>query len=254
MSKPASSSSLHRSSALTSFARPFLFLLTMLFSLFKRLQSNYSPLVGRLLIVSSQAIDNCWSHLFLILMRFLCLSQQQLMTALKVSSPMCTLEQIEPNGSKAASTTQRALQLVQQVEFEVVHPRSVMLLRVLTPTGFSVVIRVMVDTGCTRTVVSANLARLLLANGASLQYIMPEPVRLYNGEIRKSFMRLNNLTLQSVEDDSVSVPLKSAIIWDKMGSDRTPMNLVIAKMASFGLHMVKETPLRGTMWSKEEPK
>ena len=148
------------------------------------------------------------------------------------------------------------------------------LLRAFVPsTGFSVVFRAMLDSGATYSHMAASLAEVLLANGATAEYVWPV------GGAESHFQRLisfdyryiSGLKLQSLEDEdekgkeisvgdtnshsgcpSISVDANAGPFF----TERLPITLVLKRMAQLGLPMTRSGDQLGrTMWNtKTNPK
>ncbi|KAH9390779.1 hypothetical protein TYRP_006363 [Tyrophagus putrescentiae] len=146
--------------------------------------------------------------------------------------------------------------------------RPTVLLRAVLPssTTTSVTFRGLLDSGADFSVISRELANVLLKNEAensyspNVEYIWPAhlhmPFYQWTTMLRR---RLCNLTLQSVEAEegggggNAEVCGLSVVINDDLlhHFELTPIELVMAKMASLGLPLVsKKTSLGETMWSK----
>ncbi len=147
------------------------------------------------------------------------------------------------------------------------------LLRAVVPsTGFSVVFRAMLDSGATYSHMAASLAEVLLANGATAEYVWPV------GGAENPFLRLRSLDychisglkLQSLEDDfgeehqeakEITVGEDSGgcgcpfiSVDESRGSqfiEDLPITLVLEKMAQLGLPMTQRSgdQLGRTMWT-----
>ncbi|KAH9409431.1 hypothetical protein TYRP_010438 [Tyrophagus putrescentiae] len=194
-----------------------------------------------LLLPSPNLVEAC-APPFLTLLHFLSLTERQFTEeVLQLSA--------EPTAAQTEALVRCALRQKPHSHF---FARPTLLLRVITPTGFSVVVRALVDSGASITSCSSELASLLLSNGASIRYTWPYSKKLFNG-YEQLFCRLVGLKLQSVEDESIQVqPTFVEIEENKpFAVEYTPMDLVTSKMASFGIQMIKK-PLNRTMWGSDQ--
>ena len=136
--------------------------------------------------------------------------------------------------------------------------RPSLLLRVITPTGFSITIRAILDTGCTCSNITKELAVLLLANGATSQFVWPKKVTTFDSYgPMPMYQTLSGVSLQSLEDESIVVPPSTFYINKRhpFCYDYLPINIITEGMASLGLPMLS-TPnaLEKTIWSKDKQK
>lgn len=136
--------------------------------------------------------------------------------------------------------------------------RPSLLLRVVTPTGFSITIRAILDTGCTCSNITKELATLLLANGATSQFVWPKKsITLDNYGLMPKYQTLSGVSLQSLEDESIIVPPSTFNIIKRWPFyiENVPFDIISKRMASLGLPMVATPNALGkTIWSKDEPR
>lgn len=194
------------------------------------------------ILSSSPTFDRIWAHRIICLLHLLSVNTRQFSSVLNLQSTT----------SKSEQTKICESQLKNPVI--VFSARPTLLLRVITPTGFSVTIRALVDSGSTSTIVKNELATLLLSNGVTTKYFWPLPIILFPGS-QQLYRSLSEIKLQSLEDETVIVSATSIFVDEIIPYtvDWTPVDLVISKMASFGLPVIKK-PLQNTMWSKKDPK
>ncbi len=168
--------------------------------------------------ILSSGLDQPWAHRFHCLLRLLCFSQDQFSRLVSESAAVASIdiaeeeekeEEEEANFKKACTEhLQQKRQFIASTRH--IQPRTsfaarpTLLLRVVIPqTGYSVVVRACVDTGQSTTTVTADLANLLVANGAQSRFIWPHKVILYFGGHRTDYRALDGhgLLLQSVEQE-----------------------------------------------------
>ena len=130
------------------------------------------------------------------------------------------------------------------------------LLRLITPTGFSVTVRALLDSGSSQSFIFSDLSTLFLENGATFKHIWPYT---YFWPFWKQhtliYRKMSELKFQSVENESVTITTSIAVEESfAYLTDMLPVNLVMKKMASFGLPMAQTRKLGMTMWSLENPK
>lgn len=203
----------------------------------------------RLFILSSKPeVESVWAHCFFCLLHFLSITHRQFSAIVPQQS-----------WTLAAKEKEKIAKILKNFEDEdspnIYAARPTLLLRVLTPSGFSVIIRALLDSGCTDTLLYSELTTLLLSNGAHLRYRWPIKVFRSEGHFN-SCRTLCGIQLQSVEDDMTTISPESWLLTKSCPYtiESTPVDLLIQKMASFGLPMVKTYPMERTMWSKEDPK
>ena len=131
------------------------------------------------------------------------------------------------------------------------------LLRLITPSGFSITVRAMLDSGAWKSVVFTDLAILLADNGANYKHVWPYGSLWPFWEQKTLIYReMSGLKFQSVENESLSFTTSIAV--DESFAYMTedlPVDLVLEKMAFFELPMVQSSSELGrTMWSQEDPK
>lgn len=139
------------------------------------------------------------------------------------------------------------LQLAQQYFFERLYLHLVLLLRLT-----------LLDSGAESSLISFDLARLLIKNGANWEYVWPK-IGCYPFYELFTFHYRNicDLTLQSVEN--ISVKMTTSIRVDECTpffQDKLPFILIVNKMVSLGLPMIQsnERRLNDTMFSENDPK
>lgn len=188
--------------------------------------------------------DSIWAHRFFSLLHFFSITPQQFSAILPSSLSASTIAMV-------ARETELMISSSVPTNF---CARPTLLLRVITPTGYSIVIRALIDTGTSKTTVFSELADLLQKNGVTSQYSWPYEIITFDYVGQETCM-LSGVKLQSLEDESIIVST-NAILVNKCAPydiDYTPVELLITKMASLGLKMVSK-PMRNTIWSKEKPK
>lgn len=130
----------------------------------------------------------------------------------------------------------------------------------MTPNGFSVLVRALLDTGCSRSLLKTELANLLIERGAlAVTYKWPERALLLTGHRQTLYRSLSGLRLQSVESESgrtIDVSSHPFTIDedDPFYVESTPLlSLVGPKLASLGLPIFcrRLLSLERTMWSEE---
>ncbi len=136
------------------------------------------------------------------------------------------------------------------------HARPTVFLQLITPSGFSVTVRALLDSGSSHSFISTKLAALLIENDAIYEYFWPTTTSWpFMKILALNYRKIVGLKLQSVENKSATI--KTSIIVDESFSyhfERLPDDLVVKKMAFLGLPLVQSRKLERTMWSKEKPK
>lgn len=135
--------------------------------------------------------------------------------------------------------------------------RPTVLLRVIVPSsGFAITVRALLDTGAALSSIKKDLAKVLFeSGGATCEYFWPRKVRSFTGGLIVRYRRINNLTLQSIGNESVKLAVSMTI--DEFFPhfvENLPVDLVVEKMDTLGLSMVQSGNLERTMWSNDEPK
>lgn len=135
--------------------------------------------------------------------------------------------------------------------------RPTVLLRLITPSGFSITVRAILDSGAWKSVVFTDLSTLLAKNGANYKHVWPYGNFMPFWEQKTLIYReMSGLKFQSVENESLSFTTSIAV--DESFAYMTedlPVDLVLEKMAFFELPMVQSSSELGrTMWSQEVPK
>lgn len=130
------------------------------------------------------------------------------------------------------------------------------LLRLITPTGFSVTVRALLDSGSSQSFIFSDLSTLLLENGATFKHIWPYTyVWPFWKQHTLIYRKTSELKFQSVENESwiitTSIAVEESFAYM---TDMLPVDLVMKKMAFFGLPMAQTRKLGMTMWSLENPK
>ena len=189
-------------------------------------------------------VDSIWAHRLFSLLHFFSITPQQFSAIFPSSLSASTIAMV-------ARETELMISGSVPTNF---CARPTLLLRVITPTGYSIVIRALVDSGSSKTLVYYELAALLQKNGVTSQYIWPIETVGYSGISQKT-RTLSGVKLQSLENESIIVSTDSILVKEKIPYEieYTTVELLITKMASLGLKMVSK-PMKNTIWSNEEPK
>lgn len=131
------------------------------------------------------------------------------------------------------------------------YARPTLFLRVITPNGFSIVVRALLDTGSTSSLITTQLATLLHKKGnVSIAYQWPFLCGLIDGSKQTYYRTLSGLQLQSVENEqglTIDVFSDRFIIDERYPYDEEPtplLTLVAPKMASIGLPMISSSALK----------
>ncbi len=201
----------------------------------------YHVFIRIFILSGTLEVDPIWAHRFFKLLHFFSITPKQ-------------FNAIVPSETTTPMTAQEAKLILNMRIPTNFCARPTLLLRVITPTGYAIVIRALIDSGCSKTLVYYELAALLQKNGVTSQYIWPIETVGYSGISQKT-RTLSGVKLQSLENESIIVSTDSIVVDKKYSYDieYTPVKLLITKMASLGLKMVSK-PMKNTLWSNEEPK
>lgn len=186
-----------------------------------------------------------WAQRFFVFLHFLCFSSVQFTDVLEWLA-----------SAFGASLKPISKEFVPVPTF--VASQTVLLRAVVPSSGFTITFRALLDSGTTFSSINHELATVLFENGAECQLIQPVFSIKPFYEIQKTlcYRQINGLTLQSVEDESVTITT-SVLVDDcySFSFDNLPVDFVVEKFASLGLPMVQLSPsnLGRTMWSQEEP-
>lgn len=199
------------------------------------------PVSSKIKFVYSPAM---WAQRFAVFLHFLCICSDQFVDVVKWLA--------SATGASSKPNSQDFFPVTKFVALQT------LLLRAVVPsTGFTITFRALLDSGATFSSINHKLATVLFENGAECQLIQPVFSIKPFYEIQKTlcYRQINGLTLQSVEDESVTI--STSVLVDDCYSfsfDNLPVDLVVEKLASLGLPMVQLSPsnLGRKMWSQEE--
>ena len=139
-----------------------------------------------------------------------------------------------------------------------------LLLRLIVPhTGFTVIVRALLDTGCSYSFLSFALSSLLFREvGPYFRYCWPSTSRLLIGKPRTLYRSLLGLQLQSLDRqcpvtlDLTEHPFQveeRKINWWAQSSE--PLNEIASKLAELGLPLITRSSVpegERTMWTTEK--
>ncbi len=213
------------------------------FSIINPLISLYRKIFA--LKTASPTFSSPWPHLFFVFFHFLCNSSQQFTNFID-----------ELAFYEDASTDLHYPPSFEQEQKFTTCPT--VLLRAIVPSsGFTITFKAMLDSGAESSLISFDLARLLIKNGANWEYVWPK-IGCYPFYELFTFHYRNicDLTLQSVEN--ISVKMTTSIRVDECTpffQDKLPFILIVNKMVSLGLPMIQsnERRLNDTMFSENDP-
>ncbi len=142
------------------------------------------------------------------------------------------------------------------------HPT--LLLRLIVPrTGFTVIVRALLDTGCSNSILTFAFSRLLLREaGPYLRYCWPSATRLISGQTNTFYRSLLGLQLQSLDRecpltlDLTEHPFEveeRSIDWWTQSPEL--LNEMASKLAKHGLPLITRSSVpegERTMWATEK--
>ncbi len=214
--------------------------------------SNFVPLRGD----QTSEADPTWATFTYELIRQLSSTHSQFTGAVH---PPALLPQHQFDLKSCKAKFQTSLQ--NNYSYSAVRPT--LFLRVIVPsTGFTVVVRALLDTGSSLTAIGTELATLLTEKGgAHLQYRWPREFLLFDGDRQPFYRSLLGLQLQSVglqgEPVTADVTTHHFVVEERCPffMDEYPVCTEMAsRMSELGIPLVTGSDVQGerTMWLEEE--